>query len=206
MPRSVAKMHLGQEIPAGEWDETVFAIGFSGEPPEPAPNVRLALPLYIKENDFAAMRTRVKRLVRGGHVKWEAADLATLRLLRQCGVSDVTADWSLYAFNREAIRQLAELGVRRFVCSPENTAENLDAIASLAEGPRPEFLVRQSTPLFISLTRPCTQDPSCLTGQKGDSFTAFLRDGLWITTGPEPRRFIPPASGIRRADFSWDSK
>ena len=206
MPRFVAKLHLGQDVPVGEWDETVFAIGFSGEPPKPAPNVRLALPLYIKEKDFAATRTRVKRLVRNGHVKWEAADLATLRLLRQCGISDITADWSLYAFNREAIRQLAELGVKRFVCSPENNAENLAALANLAEGPRPEFLVRQSTPLFISLTRPCTQDPSRLIGQKGDSFTAFLRDGLWITTGLEPRRFTPPADGIRRSDFSWDAK
>ena len=119
------------------------------------------------------------------------------------GVEDITADWTLFALNSQALRELADMGVRRFVASPENGRENLHALAE--SGFDVEVLSQQSTPLFISLTRPCTQDPSCLTGQKGDSFTAFLRDGLWITTSTEPRRFTPPAGGIRRADFSWDS-
>ena len=202
---TTVKVRLGQDIPDGTWAETIIAIGHSGEPPAPSAHIRLALPLFTREGDFAALRTRVKRLVRAGHHKWEAADLATLRLLRQCGVTDITADWSVYAFNRMAVRQLSELGVTRFVCSPENNRENLDALANMADGPRPEFLVRQSTPLFISLTRPCTADPSCLTGQKGDVFTAFLRDGLWITTRTEPHTFTVPADGIRRTDLSWDA-
>ena len=199
---STVKVRIGQDIPDGSWDETIIAIGHSGEPPAAAPDIRLALPLFTREKDFSALRTRVKRFIRSGHVKWEAADLATLRLLRQCGVTDITADWSLYAFNRVAVRQLAELGVSRFVCSPENGAENLVAIASLKNGPVPEFLVQQSTPLFISLTRPCADDPSCLTGLKGDEFTMFRQDGLWITTRTEPRRFSPPA-GIHRTDLCF---
>lgn len=205
MPHATIKLRLGQTVPAGEWDETIIDIGHSGEPPSPGSGIRLALPVFTREKDFASMRTRVKRLVRNGHSRWEAADLATLRLLRQCGVNDITADWSLYAFNRSAVLQLAELGVVRFTCSPENSYENLAALANLACGPQPEFLVRQSTPLFISLTRPCTPDPSRLTGFKGDVFTAFLRDGLWITTRPAPRLFAPPERGIRRTDLSWDA-
>ena len=64
--------------------------------------------------------------------------------------------------------------------------------------------MRQTTPLFISLTRPCTPDPSRLTGLKGDTFATYERDGLWITVRPEPRRFNAPPGTIRRTDFSWD--
>ena len=92
----------------------------------------------------------------------------------------------------------------RFVCSPENNAENLADLMRRAGFPRPEFLVRQTTPLFISRTRPCTPDPSRLTGLKGDTFATYERDGLWITVRPEPRRFDAPPGGIRRTDFSWD--
>ena len=205
LPNTVAKIRRGQALPDGAWDETVLALGADGvPPPECAIDVRLALPVFTEEVAFAALRTRVKQLIRRGFCRWEAADLATLRLLRQCGVQDITADWSLYAFNRAAVRQLGELGVTRFVCSPENNAENLADLVRLTGFPRPEFLVHQTTPLFISLTRPCTPDPSRLTGLKGDTFASVLRDGLWITARPEPRRFAAPPDGILRTDFSWD--
>ena len=205
LPNTVAKLRIGQSLPNDTWDEIVLNIGADGEPPpECATDVRLALPVFTKEAAFAALRTRVKQLIRRGFHRWEAADLATLRLLRQCGAKDITSDWSLYAFNRVAVRQLGELGVMRFVCSPENNAENLADLVRLAGSPRPEFLAYQTTPLFISLTRPCTPDPSRLTGLKGDTFASVLRDGLWITARPEPRRFAAPPDGIRRTDFSWD--
>ena len=116
--------------------------------------VRLALPVFTHERDFQALRTTVKHLLRAGYTRWEASDLATLHLLRQAGVSDVSSDWTLYAFNRAAIAELADLGVVRAVASPENSQENL---AFLANSPLPfEFLEQQSTPLFISLTPPST--------------------------------------------------
>ena len=205
LPNTVAKIRRGQSLPEGTWDEIVVALGANDEPPpECAADTRLALPVFTEEAAFAALRTRVKQLIRRGFRRWEAADLATLRLLRQCGLDDITADWSLYAFNHAAVRQLGELGVTRFVCSPENNAENLADLMRRASFPRPEFLVRQATPLFISRTRPCTPDPSRLIGLKGDTFAAYERDGLWITVRPEPRRFDAPPGGIRRTDFSWD--
>ena len=205
LPRTVAKIRRGQSLPDGDWDETVLSIGADDmPPPDCATDVRLALPVFTGEAVFAALRTRVKQLVRRGFRRWEAADLATLRLLRQCGVEDIAADWSLYAFNRAAVRQLGELGVSRFVCSPENHAENLVDLMRREGFPRPECLVYQTTPLFISLTRPCTPDPSRLTGLKGDTFAAYERGGLWITVRPEPRRFAAPPGAICRTDFSWD--
>ena len=97
---------------------------------------------------------------------------------------------------------LMELGVKRAVASPENSPSNLKALSNL-ELPF-EFLDEQSTPLFISLTKPMAKDPSLLTGLKGDKFTSFEMDGLWITTRVEPRSFsIPPGAKTTRTDISW---
>ena len=115
--------------------------------------------------------------------------------MREAGAADVTADWTLFAFNRQALSLVAELGVRRVVASPENTRENLRALA--ASGFAVEFLSRQSTPLFISLTKPETEGGV-------DGLKVFRRGGLWVTTREDPRRFAPPDGAPTRVDVSWD--
>ena len=207
------KQRLDQPLPAdaARFDEIVLSIGhLSGRATESALTpfaglpVRLALPVFTHERDIPALRTTVKHLLRAGYVRWEASDLATLRLLRQVGVSDISSDWTLYAFNRAAIAELADLGVVRAVASPENSPENL---AFLADSHLSfEFLEQQSTPLFISLTPPAATPvgPARLTSLNGTPFTAFPLDGLWITTCAAPRRFQPPAGVPRRLDLSWD--
>jgi hypothetical protein len=210
------KQRLDQPLPAdaARFDEIVLSIGHhSGRAVEAALApfaglpVRLALPVFTHERDVPALRTTVKHLLRAGYTRWEASDLATLHLLRQTGASDVSSDWTLYAFNRAAIAEVADLGVIRAVASPENSQDNL---AFLAQSSFPvEFLVQQSTPLFISLTPPAVGGSrSCatvnLTGLKGEPFPTFPLDGLWITTRAAPRRFTPPAGASRRLDFSWD--
>ena len=204
--RAVLKQRLDQPLPsdASRYDEIVLAIGHrSGRDAEAALApftelpLRLALPVFTHERDVNALRTAVKHLVRAGFTRWEASDLATLRILRQAGVLDITADWTLYAFNRAAIAQLIDLGVTRAVASPENAQENLEFLAA---SPLPvECLEQQSTPLFISLTPPAAD---CT----GGDFTVFPLDGLWITTRAGPRRFSPPPNAIRRLDLSWDAQ
>ena len=214
--RATLKLRLDQPLPAdaSRYDEIVLSIGhlsgcatesalapFAGLP------VRLALPVFTHERDFQTLRTTVKHLLRAGYARWEASDLATLHLLRQAGASDVTSDWTLYAFNRAALAELADLGVVRAVASPENSPDNL---SFLAQSPLPvEFLEQQSTPLFISLTPPAAGGSrSCatvsLTSPQGAPFTTFPLDGLWITTRAVPRRFTPPADAPHRLDLSWD--
>ncbi len=225
------KLRLGQSLPADVcgYDEVVFAIGHAAGADvahaladraaeiraradavgDPAPRLRLALPVFTLERDVPALRATVKHLVRAGVTAWEAADLAGLRLLAQLGLGDLTADWTLYALNRPALAHFAAQGVARCVASPENTTENLAALAAAsgADGaPVVEFLERQNTPLFISLTRPAIDDPAHLAGARGDAFTAFVVDGLWITTRPAPRRFERPAAATcTRVDLSWDA-
>ena len=209
--QTILKQRLDQPLPAdaAHYDEIVVSIGhLTGRTVETALTpfaelpVRLALPVFTHERDVNALRTTVKHLVRAGFTRWEASDLATLRLLRQAGVSDITSDWTLYAFNRAALATLADLGITRAVASPENSPENLDFLAHSALPV--EFLEQQSTPLFISLTPPAAADTTCLTDREGDTFTVFPLDGLWITTRTLPLRFTPPAEAPRRLDLNWD--
>ena len=200
LPQRTVKVRVGQKIPAGDWNEIVVAVtaltterslaeaGFG-------PSTRLALPVYVPEPEFGALRIAVKRLVRAGYAKWEASDLATLSMLKAVGVEDVFADWTLNAFNTHSLSLLESLGVKGFVASPENTAANL---RSLAESGFPvEFLSQQSTPLFISLTRP-SFEPARTSG-----LAVYERDGLWVTVRTVPRVFNPPAGAPTRLDLSW---
>ena len=202
----VLKLRLDQPVPAGNWSEIVVAIT-PGEiaaldtPPTPTTFFaerglcRLALPVWNGELEFNKLRNCVKGLLRAGFTKWECSDLATLRMLKQLGVTDLTVDWTLYAFNSAALAELAELGVKRFTASPENGQENL---AYLAESGYPvEFLTQQSTPLFISLHRPAAATPPDL--------AVYERGGLWITVKNVPRTFAAPEGALTRVDLSWDA-
>lgn len=204
------KIRYGQKVPAGEWDEIIVAIdlvgaslrdprGRVGNASLPvgafdASTTRLALPVYTAEPDFNKLRVLVKRLHREGFEKWEASDLATLRLLKAAGVSDITADWTLYAFNSHALAELSSLGVKRFVASPENVRENLSYLAE--SGYDIEFLAQQATPLFVSPTKPAAE--------QSDGLAIYCRDNLWVTTRPVPRTFDAPAGASTRIDLSWN--
>ena len=157
------------------------------------PDVRLALPVWTAELEFNKLRVMVKGFLRKGFTKWESSDLATLRMLKQLGIEDITADWTLYAFNSRALAELSEMGVKRFVASPENGRENLQHLVE--SGYDVEFLTQQSTPLFVSLTEPA--------GMPAE-LAVFKRDGLWVTTKKTPRTFETPEGGSTRVDLSWD--
>lgn len=177
------KIRDGQRTPPGEWDEIIVAMGESGD--------RVATPVYTPEPEYNKLRNRVKALIRKGFRKWEVGDLAALRMLKSFGIDDITADWTLYAFNSRALAALSKLGVKRFVASPENSRENLQYLAE--SGYQVEFLSRQSTPLFISRVKPAEQE----------DFAVFERDGLYVTTRKTPREFFVPAGADVRVDLSW---
>ena len=179
------KVRAGQSVPEGDWNEVIIVMGEGGD--------RVATPVYTGEADFPKLRAEVKRLMRRGCVRWEASDLATLRMLRGLGVEDITADWTLFAFNAHALRELSDMGVKRFVASPENSEENLAALAE--SGFDVEILERQSTPLFISLTEPAARPAE---------LSVFKLGRLWVTTKPAPRMFDVPRGASSRVDLSWD--
>ncbi len=200
--RRTVKIRPDQKLPAGDWDEVIVAVNENSAGSlddnqairqfKQSNNLRIAMPVYTHEADLNRLRVMVKRLRREGFEKWEASDLATLKMLKAAGIADITADWTLYAFNSQALAAVSELGVRRFVASPENTRENLQYLAE--SGYDVEFLSQQSTPLFVSLTRPGDQS----------ELAVFERDGLWVTTRRVPRTFDLPEGVSTRIDLSWD--
>ncbi len=183
-PLRTIKLRADQKLPVGEWSEVIRVMDANGD--------RVATPVWTSELEFNHLRTAVKKLIRGGCQKWECSDLATLRMLKSLGVTDITADWTLYAFNSRALKALKLLGIKRFVASPENNRENLQFLAE--SGYFVEFLSQQSTPLFISLTEPKAQT----------TYQVFKRDGLWVTTTKFPRTFELPKGVSSRIDLSWD--
>lgn len=188
-------------IPEGDWAEIIVDIPLerieraAEAARELQTPVRFAISSFTRERDYPRLRTAVKKLMHLGFTRFEAADLAALRMLAALGVSDISADWSLYAANSYALELLTSLGAKRFVASPEASAENIASLAALPFDI--EFLERQSTPLFISLHKP-QYNCNCA------SLVSFQRGSLWITTRERPRTFAPPKGVSTRLDLSWD--
>ena len=200
-PKKRLKIRLGDEIKGQGFDEIIALLPSRQEiekrniwPQDKS--WRLALGVFNEVAKFNNLRSLVKKLLREGFVKWEVSDLATLRLLKSLGVEDITADWTLYAFNSSALEELSALGVRRFVASPENNAGNILDLANNCKY-EIEFLARISTPLFISLNK------SALTGNL-DEIKVYESNGLWITVKEEPQTFDLPQDVPLRYDYSWD--
>lgn len=151
--------------------------------------IRLAMPLVSREKERNGLKEAVRDLIREGWTAWECADLAGWRFLKESGITEISADWSLYAFNRVAVTELARLGITSFVVSPECDMKNTCALVQapiLAEG-----LIYQYIPLFISETAPCVEGASeatdlTFTDRKGNNFVSHLHDRRWVTTAALP--------------------
>lgn len=205
--RSLRLASADDAVPPDDRDETIVCIGDT-VPDNPDTRLRYALPVFTHERDYPRLRTAVKRLIRLGCRRFEVADLAGLRLVASLGVDDVSADWTLYAANTQALAALAERGVSRFVASPESSGRNIAALA--ASGWNVEFLEEQSTPLFISLHRPAIEPeaPPARDGAdtgilRAGELVCFRRGPLWITTRLQPRYFDLPNGVSSRRDLSW---
>jgi hypothetical protein len=115
--------------------------------------IRLALPALTRQWEDHGLRMKIERLLAQGWTRWEAANLSawgflTHDLQGRDGL-DLSTDWSVYVLNRAAAQQLLELGVSRFVLSPEDGLDNMRTL--LAEfGPRAVVVVYQDTPQFIA--------------------------------------------------------
>ncbi len=169
----------------------------------PPGKTRIALPAWTRHDGCAALRENVASLVRRGFSRWEAADPAGLDLLREAGVRDVSADWTVYAFNAAAAAELAAAGAGAFVASPENAPENLAALARIAS-PAAIFPEEMTVPLFMSVTRPQC-GPGTVQAANGREYRVYMLDGLWITARTRRTRLaVPHGARFARVDASWD--
>ena len=92
--------------------------------------IRLSLPVIVRpaaRHDYAPL---ARNLVKAGWRKWEIGNLGGFDVFHGMDV-DLTADWSLYAFNHIAANEWLKRGVRRVTFCPEDTDENQDELARL---------------------------------------------------------------------------
>jgi putative protease len=201
-------LHLGHRAP----DET-RALLSAWRTSAPRARLRLALPLLTRQHEEEGLRATLAALLADGWQQWECADLGGWQMLHEATPPplDLTADWSCYALNPSARALLAELGITRAVASPEDSGENLLALAA-APGPTMEVLAWQQTPLFIAETAPLLPGapPWRLTTRRGSQLYTHVVDHRWVTIAEEPfglAAHLPTLQhqGIHwcRADFLW---
>jgi putative protease len=117
--------------------------------------IRLALPALARKWEEHGLVHKIQRLRAAGWRRWEAANLSAWNYLgldpaaADTGEIDLATDWSVYALNRAAGRQLLGMGVTRFALSPEDGLENV--MPMFAEfGERAVLIVHQDTPMFVA--------------------------------------------------------
>lgn len=169
----------------------------------PKDKIRLALGVWMRNKHLCEIKKTVAKLVDSGFTRWEAADISGLSLLKECNVSDITADWSFYATNRAACSFLSSLGVREFVVSPETSSENAVALSRMSS-PAPVYLEEQTVPLFISATKPAVNGDETLISGEGVELKVRKIDTLWVTARADRMRFSPLPGSSTRMDLSWD--
>lgn len=215
MPMRVGKFRLGQrpeEFDLSGIEETVLAIESFDDPQlgekiarwrSVSSRLRLALPFWIRNRQLEIAEKTVCELAKQGYSAWEAGDLSGLSILKAQGIRDITADWTCYAFNYEALSQWFELGVLRIALSPEMGCQQQQALAAMG---RCECICRQHVPLFFSVTAPCVpagrEGVTELESRSGRYVTGKVGP-LYVTTAKEPLVRSFPAGVPVRFDFSW---
>jgi len=229
--RASALSGFGQE----DWREVEEAVvAISGEAPEALAEaleglagalgrerIRLALPPVARSWEERELASKIESLAARGWTRWEAANLSAWTRLARVGAGDfdISADWPLYAVNRQAALALLELGASRFTLSPEDGIENMRRI--LAEfGDSATVIVRQDTPLFISETCPfaadCRGESACWAGgarlvsSYGERVVLAVRRCRTVVLDERPfslagrlGELAEAGARVVRADFSW---
>jgi len=177
--------------------------------------ILLSTPLITRMQDVETLRSSLELLIRSGFDKWECADLAGYRMLKNLKICPTSADWPLYTLNQEASAQLREMGFDSHVTSPD--IQLADIYPANQECCAREFRDYQKTPLYISSTAPLTDDNIQSVTRNvtstGESMTVNRRGQEWITTSTTAmhrEKEIGEAlkQGINRfrVDYSWGRK
>lgn len=138
--------------------------------------IRIALPVICRTSDDHDWTQLVATLFRNGWRRWMLTNLASAEILAEAGANpknlNLTADWTLYACNRLAAKQLLELGVKRVTLSPEDRFDNWRQIIPVL-GPVAEVPVYQDTPLAISAVCAMASLNGICSGKRACNFTSM---------------------------------
>ncbi len=179
----------------------------------PRERLRLALPVAMRDADLGPLAARVGALADRGLRRFECADLSSWQLLRDvqpaCDAFEVSADWTWYAANAEAVRLQRACGLAFGVTGPE---ANLPNLLTLPDSPPREVLVAAYAPLFIAETPPLLPHPegARLRDRGGEPLRVARLGRRWVTFSERPwsaAAHLPALSragfGRLRVDLSW---
>ena len=167
-----------------------------------------SVPVLVRNDLSAQTDETIRGLLEAGCPEWECADLSGCHRLLRLGARPVSSDWSFYVTNPQTAEQLASFGIRSFVLSSELDEQAVDALLAHC-ALRPELLLFQHTPLFLSETAPCiaASEKTVLTNRHGDKLMVCPRNGHWHTVSTIPFSLAGTQlaeTGIDgRIDFSW---
>ena len=142
-----------------------------------------------RDEDLGAMAALVGRLADRGFRRFECADLTSWQLLRDlqpaCDAFEISADWTWYAANAEAVRLQESCGIAFGVTGPE---ANLPNLLTLPEEPPREVLVAGFVPLFIAETPPLLPNPDgARLSDRNEEPLRVVRVGRhWVTFSERP--------------------
>jgi len=132
--------------------------------------IRLALPVILREWEMETMGEAVSGLISAGWRKWQISNLggwSFLKAFEKAGAPlDISVDWPVYVMNSSAGSQLEALGISRWTLSPEDSLENMRALLE-KHASNATVIVYQDTPLMISET--------CIFASKGCSYPHACR-------------------------------
>jgi putative protease len=177
--------------------------------------LRLGLPLVVRGWEEKALRGRVAALREAGYHRWELTGPASWSLLGiaagDTGGLDLTSDWSLYAVNRAAARQLRDMGIGRVTLSTEDVRGNVTALLGQL-GPAAAVVVYEDSPLFISESCPyanlaggcpgparCTFERMELTSSHGGKALVVNERCRSFTLNEAPYNLSPRLAALRDA-------
>lgn len=205
-------------LPAGwtadDWagvSEVVLPFSFlfaSGLPQIPeGVDARAAIHAILRGAAIETARKRISALLRDGLRRWEIASLAGHELLREeaqaAGIDfsslDISSDWCVHTLNPLAAEAGRELGLARFVTSPEDDGENLAAMLR-EQGHRALVLLLQFSPLFEAETLPAIPARETkLRGRRGERYVELEEDSLHVLISTSPFSLTKHLARLRAA-------
>ena len=171
----------------------------------PRERLRLALPVALRDGDLGAMAALAGGLADRGFRRFECADLTSWQLLRDlqpaCDAFEVSADWTWYAANAEAVRLQEGCGIAFGVTGPE---ANLPNLLTLPEEPPREVLVAGFVPLFIAETPPLLPHPdgARLCDRNEEPLRVVHVGRHWVTFSERPWSAIDYLQELARNGFA----
>lgn len=151
------------------------------------------LPFMIFDCDVPWYEDAVKWLSEGGFVRFEAANIAHFRIIRDVfaksgKIADISTDYRLFSLNSLALLEWLALGASASVLYIEDDADNLASLLTTHTGTVRSVVLHCEVPAIVSkIAIKSVKNDAPVLSDRGDGYRVTSRDGLTQIT--PTRRF-----------------